>query len=293
MQTFYDKVFLERAEADLRFDYAAIKKSVPANSGKTVTWNRFTPLAAATTALTELTYPSAADISSATVTASVAEYGNYSIVGGLFDLTSIDVNLKEHSEVMGQNAGESIDNLIAIALSGNGTTQLAGAKTNITAVGTTDVFKGSEVRKAIRTLKINKAKTFAGGLYRGVITPYAAYDLRGDSEWLDAGRYTDTTNIKNGTLGKLAGVEFVETNNVITSRASTATVYSAYIFGNYSLGIVDIAGTSAPKIYVKMPNSGSTSNPLDLYSTVGWKSIFAAKVLNANWIIDVQHGATA
>lgn len=33
MQLYYDRVFLTRAEADLRYDWGAQVKSIPANSG--------------------------------------------------------------------------------------------------------------------------------------------------------------------------------------------------------------------------------------------------------------------
>ena len=53
LSTYYDKVFLDRAKAMLSYDFGAQEKSIPAGQGKTVIWNRFTPLAISTTALTE------------------------------------------------------------------------------------------------------------------------------------------------------------------------------------------------------------------------------------------------
>jgi hypothetical protein len=34
MQIYYDRVFLERAQAARRYDFLAVKKTVPKNSGK-------------------------------------------------------------------------------------------------------------------------------------------------------------------------------------------------------------------------------------------------------------------
>lgn len=289
MQTFYDKVFLERAELDQVYSWGAQIKKMPKNSGKTVYFNRFSPLAAATSALTEATNPSAVNMTSTIVSATVADYGNYTTVGSLFSLTSIDEGLKEHAEVHGQNAGETLDTLTAAVLSAGSTVQLATSKTALTAIATTDTLDGAEIRKAVRTLKVNKAKKFPGGLFKGIISVSGAYNLRGDSEWLDAYRYTDASNIRNGVIGKLHGVEFAETNNEV-KQTSTTTVYSNFIFGANAYGQVDIASTSTPKIYVKTPGSQDTSNPLDLYSTIGWKATFVAKVLNSDWIIDIQTG---
>lgn len=292
MSTFYDKIFLDRAELALTYDVGAQVKTLPTNSGKTVYFNRFSPLAVATSALTEAAVPTAVDMTSTIVSATVAEYGTYAKVGTLFNLTSIDEGLKEHAAVMGQNAGETLDTLLAAALSASNTAQLAGAKAALTAVAATDTLSGAEIRKAIRTLKKAKAKTFSNGMFKGIVAASAAYDLRGDSEWLDASRYVDATNIRNGQLGKLYGVEFYETNNEV-SESSTVTVYHNFICGANSYGMVGISGQPGQRIYVKTPGANDTSNPVDSWSTVGWKANFAAVVLNSSWIVDIKCGMTA
>lgn len=291
MQIFYDKVFLDRAEMELRYDFGAQKKTMPKNSGKTIYFNRFSPLAVATTALTENTNPSGVDMSSTVVSATIAEYGNYTRVSSLFEMTSLDEGLKEHVEVMSQNAGETLDTLIAAELSGGATAQIVGGKV-LTAVAATDTLTGAEIRKAVRTLKKNKAKTFEDGLFRAIIPTSAAYDLRGNSEWLNANTYVNVDLYKNGQLGVLHGVKFAETNNEVTV-SSTVTVYETYVFGKNAYGILNLAGQPEKRIIVKNPGAGDTSNALDMYSTIGWKSYFVAKVLNANWIIKIQTGATA
>lgn len=292
MSTFYDKVFLDRAELALTYDVGAQKKNLPTNSGKVIYFNRFSSLAMATTALTEAAVPTAVDMTSTVVSATVAEYGTYTKVGSLFNLSSIDEGLKEHAAVMGQNAGETLDTLLAAALSASNTAQLAGAKSALTAVAVTDVLSGAEIRKAIRTLKKNKAKTFGNGMFKGIVAASAAYDLRGNTEWLDASRYVDAANIKNGQLGKLYGVEFFETNNEV-SESSTVTVYHNFICGANAYGTVNIGGQPGPRIYVKTPGNTDTSNPIDTWSTVGWKANFVAVVLNSAWIVDIKTGATA
>lgn len=292
MGIFYDKTFLERAMAELRHDFGAQVKKVPRNMGKTVYFNRFSPLALATTPLTEAVNPTSVDMTSTQVSCSLAEYGTYTTVGKLFELTSIDVDLKEHVEVHGQNAGETIDALLRNELSANATVQLVAALSNITAIAATNTLTGAEIRKAVRTLKTNKARRFENGLFRGIIQPFTAYDLFANSEWLDAYRYTDTENIQRGVVGKLHGVEFVETNQGST-EASTVTVYHNFIFGRNAYGAVSLDGQEGQRIFVKQPGPNDTSNPLDMYSTVGWKAMFVAKILNANWVINIKTGATA
>ena len=292
MSIFYDKVFLERAMLALRYDYGATKKTMPLNSGKTIYFNRMTPLALQTTPLTEGTTPSAISMSSTIVSATVAQYGTYTAVSDMFALTSIDVGLKEHVSVMAQNAGETIDTLIAAELSANATVQLAGGKANITAIAATDVLTGAEIRKAVRTLKINKARMFPEGMFRSIVPAAAAYDLRGNTEWQNSLIYTDASDYKKGVLGSIHGVRFVETNNQI-SESSTVTVYSTFVFGDGSYAMLNLEGQPAQHIFYKIPGANDTSNPLNLYSTVGWMAYFVAKMLNANWCIAIKTGVTA
>jgi N4-gp56 family major capsid protein len=137
-------------------------------------------------------------------------------------------------------------------------------------------------------------------MYRAIIGPDTAMDLMGNSEWLDAHRYTNADAIKRGVVGKLHGVEFVETNDqsftlsagFSTSANVVATVYDNFFFGKEAYGVVNLGSIRAPKVYVKTPGANSTDNPIDQFSTVGWKMPFVAKVLNADWIINLKTGAS-
>lgn len=303
MSIFYDKVFLERAKNELRHDFGADVKNIPMNSGKSIAFTRFTPLAIITSALSEATNPASVDMTASTVSCTLADYGNWTQVGSLYSMTSIEEGLTEHVSVHGQNAGESIDQLIRTELV-SGATQLLpstqSAVTATTAIHTTDTLTGLEIRRAVRTLKKNKAQRFPGGLYRGIIGPDTSMDLFGNSEWLDAHRYTTSDAIERGVVGKLHGVEFVETNNqhyVLTGGFSTsatnmANVYSNFIFGAHAYAIVNLGSHKAPMVFVKNPGANSTDNPLEMFSTVGWKMPFAVKTLNANWLINLKTGAT-
>lgn len=308
MQIFYDRVFLERAKIELRHDFGATVKDIPMNSGKTVYWTRFTPLTVSTTALSEAANPTAVDMTASTVSATLADYGGYTTVGSLYSMTSIEEGLKEHVSVYGQLAGEVIDTIIRNKLATGGTTLLvststggaAGSTTAISTIHTSDTLTGLEVRRVVRTLKNNKAPKFDNGYYRGIVGAYTAMDLMGNSEWLDSSRYTDSTPIKEGVIGRLHGVEFVETNNqhytltggFSTSASNVANVYSNFFFGKGAYATVNLGSNRGPKIFVKTPGANDTSNPIDMYSTVGWKMPFATEVLNSNWLINLKTGST-
>jgi N4-gp56 family major capsid protein len=241
-------------------------------------------------------------MTAATISAVLADYGNYTPVGSLYSMTSIEEGLREHVEIHGQNAGESIDRLIRTELLAGATTAYVStvAVAHLTNIHTSDTLTGLEVRRVVRTLKKNKAPKFEGSMYRAIIGPDTAMDLMGNSEWLDAHRYTNADAIKRGVVGKLHGVEFVETNDqsytlsagFSTSANVVATVYDNFFFGKEAYGVVNLGSIRAPKVFVKTPGANSTDNPIDQFSTVGWKMPFVAKVLNADWIINLKTGAS-
>ena len=71
---------------------------------------------------------------------------------------------------------------------------------------------------------------------------------------------------------------------------SGAAARSSFICGKGAVAQVKIGGNGDSRIIVKRPGSNDTSNPLDMYSTVGWKvDAFAAKVLNTSWVINMVH----
>jgi N4-gp56 family major capsid protein len=291
ISTYYERVFLARALKRLIHEQGAQKKTVPAGEGKTVNFTRHTPLAVASSALTEGGSITEVDLTASTVSATLAEYGNVAKIARFLSTTSIDRNNKEKIEVFGQNMGETLDTLCRTELVSGGTTQLAGGKSNITAVAASDVMSASEIKKAVRTLEGNSALRYDDGFFLGKIQPYTWYDLVGDSTWVNAKTYSDVRDLYMGEVGELFGVRFMLTNNGHTS-SSTVTVYSNLIHGKESFGVMDLA-TDSPKLYIKTPGANDTSNPADRYSTIAWAGSYVAKVLNSNWIINVKTGATA
>lgn len=321
MSIFYDKVFLERYKTALVFGNGAYRRKIPANSGKTIIFNRMAIPNLATTALTEGVTPSSIALSSTQVTATVAIYGSYTQTSEFYAETSIDEGLKEQVEVMGQHGGETVNQVIRKVLTTFQTTpgstiQRANGRANDGAILSADVMTGQEIRRAVRTLKANKAMPFEDGFY-AIIPVESAYDLRGSTDWISANTYVNAENWKNGAIGKLHGVTFFETNDATVTAGGTATattnfvasgvattaslsitggptvtaIYETFVFGRQAYGIVEVEGADSgkePIVIYKKSNANDTSNPLNLYSTIGWKAKFVAVTLNVLWIVGIR-----
>lgn len=293
MQTFYDKVFLERLQMELTYDVLCDKKTVPMNSGKVVYFTRQTPFAAATTALTEGVNPDATAFSADTVSATLAEYGRLAKVSTLFSMTSIDAGMEEKVSTMGQNAAETIDTLIRDEAFTGATVQIAGGKAHISALAASDGLSVVEIRKAVKTLYNNKAPKHEKGLYKLVASSQGAYDLQGDTNqgnFVTANQYNTPDDIKRGIIGTIGGAKVYPTNNNKT-ESSTTTVYSNFIAGKGAIAMVDVAGQGSSVKY-KKPGPNDTSNGLDMFATLGWKiPAFAVKTLNSSWLINIKTGS--
>lgn len=321
MSTFYDKVFLERFKTLLRFGVGATMKKIPANAGKTIVFNRMAVPTLATTALTEGTTPTSIALSSTQVTATIGIYGSFTQTSEFFEETSIDANLKEQVQVMGQHGAETVNQLVRKVITSflttpGSTIQRATGVATDALITSGLVLTGQEIRRAVRTLKVNKATAFEDGYYKSIIPVEAAYDLRGSSEWLDAYRYVDPANIQNGEIGRLHGVRFWETNDATVTAGGTVTatqnfapsgtatnaalsivgttvtaIYETFVFGQQAYACVEVEGADAgkePIVIVKKSGANDTSNPLNLYSTIGWKAKFVAVMLNSSWSVAVR-----
>lgn len=291
MMTFYESKFLERAQHLLVHEDGATKNTHGKGQGKNIVFNRYSPLSTATTPLTEASNPSEVSISSSTVTASLQEYGNVVKISKLIKLTSIDKDAQEKVELMGQNMGETLDELARDALYSGATAQLASGASAVSDLATSDTMDADEVRKAVRKLESEKALKFSDGFFKGIVGPYTKYDLIGDSTWVDAKTYSDVKDLYRGEIGELYGARFALTTNQ-KSESSSTTVYSNFIMGDKSFGAYDLEG-DMPKLYIKTPGKQDTSNPTDRYSTIGWAGAYVVRVLIGDWIVNVKTGATA
>jgi len=99
-------------------------------------------LATATTALTEGTNPGEVALTATNVSATLAEYGNVVKISRFLTLNGIDANNAEKIEVVGQNMGETMDELVRNELFTGATVQYQGAKAALSALAASDVLKG-------------------------------------------------------------------------------------------------------------------------------------------------------
>ena len=213
MKTFYDMALIDEAGPMLVHDQFGQKRPIPQNGGKTIEFRKFDSLPKATAPLTEGVTPDGQRLSVSSVTATVAQYGDYITQSDVLELTALDNTILEATKLLGRQAGLTLDTITRNALVAgtnvnycpkiSGTTETA--VTSRAALDNTAKLTVDVVNQVVAKLRAQNAPTI-GGDYVAVVHPYVAYDLMRDPEWIDAHKYAEPDALFSGELGKIGGV---------------------------------------------------------------------------------------
>lgn len=299
-KTFYERALLERLLPQLNFYKDATKKKLPKNQGRTINFRRFNSLTAPNASLTEGVTPDGNDLNITTITATVAQEGDWVSISDLIQMTGIDPVITETSELLGEEAGLVVDKRIQTAIS-NGTNVFYAGNAQTRAgleSATTNYLTATDIKKLVRKLKNANAKRFADGFYHMQIDPDIAYDLMADTAWVDVSKYAKPEQMVKGELGKMHGMKFFESTNLNVVDSSTGTdkidVHIAYAYGKDAYACVDLeGGAGKPEIIVKPNGSAGSADPLDQRASAGWKNCFTAVITQPLALVRVETGVGA
>ena len=294
MKTFYDKALLKFAKPNLVHDQFAQKRNIPKNGGKTIEFRRYSQLPKAMTPLTEGVTPTGQNLNVTILTATVAQYGGYITLSDVLLLTAIDNNLMEAIELLGDQAGRTLDTITReVLVSGTHVLYAGGTVSARTGLTASMKLTVADIKKAVRELKVGLAKKIDGS-YVAIIHPDCVYDLENDDEWVNASQYAGSTQIFEGEIGKLYGVRFVESTEAkiwAQAGASNISVYATLVMGANAYGTTNVEGGGLQSI-VKQLGSGGTADPLNQRSTCGWKAIKTAEILYQDYIVRIESAST-
>ena len=212
--TYYDRKLIKNAKPRLVHQRFGQKRQIPKNGGKSVNFRKFEIFPPATTPISEGVTPDGRALDMTSITADLKQYGDYVAGSDLLDLTAIDQVLDETFELLGDQAGLTLDHITRDIIHKGSSVQYANSKTSRYMLKSTDVLTSAEIKKAVRTLKRNKAKPFIRNgkpYYVAIIDQDSAYDLMNDEQWQKVAEYQSAEKIEEGEIGKLFGVVFIET----------------------------------------------------------------------------------
>lgn len=245
-QTAFDRIAYFALRSEMLFDQAAdVMPTAQSMPGSAVTFTIFSDLAAATSTLNEVTDVTPQALSDSQVTVTLAEYGNAVVTTAKLRGTSfLDVD-QAAANIIGFNAGDSMDQVVRDVLAGGTNVSYGGTATSRTSIKTTDTLKATNIRKEVAKLRAANVATF-NGTYTGYIHPDVSYDFRGNEDlsgWRTPQNYVSPAGIMNGEIGQFESVRFIETPRAKvftdasngTSSTGTIDAYCTFILGRQAL----------------------------------------------------------
>lgn len=249
-QTAFDRIAYFALRSELLFDQAAdVQPTAQSMPGSAVTFTIFSDLSAATSTLNEVTDVTPVALSDSQVTVTLAEYGNAVVTTAKLRGTSFLNVDTAAANIVGYNAGDSIDQIVREVLAaGTNVVYATGGSTTPsarTSIQPEDTLAGDDIRKVVAQLRGANVATFNGS-YLGYMHPDVSYDFRGANgaaNFRDPHTYVDTANIYNGEIGQWESVRFIETprakvfSNASDGSGSTGTVdaYCTHVMGRQAL----------------------------------------------------------
>lgn len=200
-------------------------RTVPLHNGDRAKFNKMSPFAIDLTPLKQGVTPDGMSIVTSTLTATVKPYGKYVELNDEWDWYLLDSTKQETALRLGDQARDTLDAIDRNALKCGLNVQYAGGQTSRAALTAEHVLTYNDVKKAVRTLKKNKAKVFSDGFYHAIVGPDTAFDLMNDPLFVDIAKYQDKRNIEQGELGCMHKVKFFETTSPMVFEKE------AYLFG--------------------------------------------------------------
>lgn len=310
VNNFYDRALLERAVPAFVHNRFCQVRDIPANSGTNVIkFRRYGSLTAQTTALSEGVTPSGTQLSVTDVTATVLYYGDYVTLTDQLILETYDPILTETAEILGEQAGDSLDQLCRDVMAAGTTIQYASTASSDGTITAAMKLTRDEVKQAVRTLRGNNAKPITsmidpstgyntvpiGKSYVGIVSEDTAYDLDDATGWIPVEKYPSKAGVMPDEIGALGNVRFIMSTNAYqlpTANANSGPVHYTIILGQNAVAQTRISGAALQNI-VKPLGSAGTADPLNQRATSGWKAAYIAKILNQNFMVVIHHGVSA
>lgn len=308
VRAFYDRQLLEKAKPHLVHAWFGQIRDIPQNSSDTIKFRRYGLLSAATTALTEGQTPAGSQLSVTDISATADQYGDFVILTDELETETEDPIIMEVNDILGQQAGNTFDQLCRDVLVTGSNIQYASSATTRLTVTSTMKLTAAEIREAVRTLKNQNARKITSMIgpnsgvdtipvdscFVGIVHPNTTYDLKSDPEFVPVENYPNQGNVMPGEVGKIDEVRFVESTNAKVFSAGGSggiDVYATLIIAANAYGVTRIAGKALQTITHPL-GSGGSADPLSQRATHGWKGYFVTKILNDSWMLRIEHATS-
>lgn len=283
LQTYFARKLLIIAKKDLVFRTWALIEPLPNASSLTISFTQYAKLPVISSTLTQGVPPTSNTLSNSAITATVDQIGAFVELTDLAVLTVKHPVVEQVMELLGAQAGESIDTRILNVLLAGTAVQYGGGAANRAALTAGNVMTTAEFRKAVKTLRTNGALPFDRE-FAMAVDPSVEADILSDTTFTNVANF-NAQPLYDAEIGKWYGTRVVRSNN-IPPIASTTTVHTSLMFGRNAYAVTDL---QTLQMFVQQP--GGVSDPLEQKRTMGWKTAFKAVILNNAFMLRIETGS--
>ncbi len=333
-----ERTFLSRAIPLLT--YLVGHKPTVFTGGKdtqTVKWRRIDEMSGSTTALAEqqgvLAFGmgrNATALSDTVLTATLAKYGQFVALSEEVEIFESPQLMDEITEVLGEAAGKSINQLQRNIMEGGSVLRFAGGVASDGVVASKIVV--NDIKSAVNTLNGNNTRKFnpmttgstsigttpLRSSYWGICHTDVEEDIRDLTAFKGVETYASQTRTVTGEFGEIKGVRWIATteatkddgagassaaSNGLRGTSDNTDVYSSMIFGRDFHGAVGL-GKAWPdgitgvdtdltnvQMIIKARGTSGVADPFDETSTMAYKLWHAGKILDSRFGVELRTGS--
>lgn len=304
--SFYDRLLLDNLYPDLYLYQFGVKKPIPRNFGKQITFTRYFKSTGGSGhplpfALTEGSPIGLSALSAATIAATISGFGAAIGVSDLIVMTAISDVVTGAVFELSKGMALKVERKTRQTISATGALLPARntAGTSSGLITTSSTIQAKDCFRAAAKLRQSDARTWPDGYFAAVAHPRVAFDLRNDTAtggWIDINKYaTNETvgQIYRGEVGRIGGVRVVESSEgkqIFGAPISAANSgFLTLAIGPGAYGVVELDGMAA-SVYVHQVGSAGSADPVNQRGSVGVKVYTAPVALEAARMVRISSG---
>lgn len=277
---------LEFAKPKLVYPQFGQPDMVLQRKGQTASWLRFTKLSIPSAVLDDSPTFTPETVSTTPVTATLQLWGNgVEVVEALKETSFLDLPM-EYKKLIGQNAGETINEKVRDVLVAGTGVQYANGRATLDDLTSADTADMDDFIDTVQSLEVSDASPI-GDSFVAIISPYVKTRLMKDTAFREATRYLAKDNmIFTGEIANIDGVRFVVTSTAPRrtnsgSASSVASVDQSIVIGDGAYGIARLLPGDF-EVVVTPP--GGHGDEYKVKTAITWKAYLRAVILNPTWI---------
>jgi N4-gp56 family major capsid protein len=296
---------LRRSMPYMCLEKFAQAKTLPGNSTQSMKFRRYNSIATTGTRLTEGVTPAGKKMTSADITATLYQDGDFVEITDVISDTHEDAVQHEAMSIVAEQAAKVVETNRYDILKACTNVYYANAVANRTAV--LAVISRTDQRKIVRTLERQEAQRITNIVkstpnfntesilpaYVGVTHTDLTTDIRSMTgftsvadygaiqKWeTEIGACEDVRYLKSNIFVPYEDAGSATTTGKLTTNSIGCDVYPVMYFGRDAYGIIALKGKYAITPMVLNPNTPRGGDPLGQRGTIGWKTWQGTVILN-------------